>query len=77
VTLVKLRHAAQVTLPQDIREAAPLEESGCLMAETIAVGVILPRTVGTAGNEPSTAEEVEILAVVDQERRAYATEHRR
>jgi AbrB family looped-hinge helix DNA binding protein len=75
--LVKVRRAAQITLPLVIREAARLEEGDYLEAEVTESGAILLRPVSIAGRrEPSPAQEAEILAVVDQERKAYAAERR-
>jgi len=77
MTLVKLRRGAQITLPREIREAARLEEGDYLEAEVTEVGAILLKPAAIAGREPTPAQEAEILAVVDQERRAYAAERRR
>jgi len=77
MTLVKVRRAAQITLPRDIREAARLEEGDYLEAEVTAAGAILLKPVSIGRREPSPAQEAEILAVVDQERKAYAAERRR
>ena len=77
VRLVKVRRAAQITLPREIQQAAGLKEGDFLEAEVTAAGMILLRPVGTGDREPSAAEEAEILAVVDQEREAYAAERRR
>ncbi len=38
MTLVKVRRAAQITLPRDIREAARLEEGDYLEAEVTESG---------------------------------------
>ena len=77
MALVKLRRAAQITPPRGIREAACLEEGDYLEAEVTAGGAIVLRPVGTSRREPSPAQETEILAVVDQEREAYAAERGR
>ena len=77
MTLVKVRRAAQITLPLVIREAARLEEGDYLEAEVTESGAILLRPVSIAGREPTPEQEAEILAVVDQERKAYAAERRR
>jgi len=75
--LVKVRRAAQITLPLVIREAARLEEGDYLDAEVTENGSIVLRPVSIAGRgEPTPAQEAEILAVVDQERKAYAAERR-
>jgi AbrB family looped-hinge helix DNA binding protein len=77
MTLVKVRRAAQITLPRDIREAARLNEGDYLEAEVTEAGAILLRPVSIGQREPSPAQEAEILAVVDQERKAYAAQRRR
>jgi AbrB family looped-hinge helix DNA binding protein len=77
MALVKLRRAAQITLPHDIREAARLKEGDYLEAEMTEGGAILLRPVRIAQREPTAEQEADILAVVDQERRAYAAERRR
>jgi AbrB family looped-hinge helix DNA binding protein len=75
--LVKVRRAAQITLPLVIREAARLEEGDYLEAEVTESGSILLRPVSIGGRrEPSPAQEAEILAIVDEERKAYAAERR-
>ncbi len=76
MTLVKLRRAAQITLPLEIRRAARLEEGDYLEAEVTQAGILL-RPVRVDRREPSPEQEAEILAVVDQERKAYAKERRR
>jgi AbrB family looped-hinge helix DNA binding protein len=77
MTLVRLRRAAQLTLPQDIRDAARLKEGDYLEAEVTASGAILLKPVSIGYREPTAEQEAEILSVVDQERRAYAAERRR
>ena len=72
MTLVKVRRAAKITLPRDIREAAGLEEGDYLEAEVTENGTILLKPVGIAGREPSPEQEAEILAAVDEARRFYA-----
>jgi AbrB family looped-hinge helix DNA binding protein len=76
VALVKIRRAAQITLPRDIREAARLEEGDYLEAEVTEAGAILLRPVSIAGREPTPEQEAEILAAVD-EARAFHADHRR
>jgi AbrB family looped-hinge helix DNA binding protein len=77
MSLVKLRRAAQITLPHDIREAAHLKEGDYLEAEMTESGAILLKPVKIAHREPSPEQEAEILSIVDQERRSYAAERRR
>lgn len=77
MALVRLRSAAQITLPLDIREAARLKEGDYLEAEVTKSGEILLKPVSICHRGPSPAQEAEILAVVDQERRAYAAERGR
>jgi AbrB family looped-hinge helix DNA binding protein len=76
MTLVKVRRAAQITLPRAIRDAAHLAEGDYLEAELTSEGILL-RPMQIAGREPSPEQEAEILAVVDEERKAYAAERRR
>jgi AbrB family looped-hinge helix DNA binding protein len=77
MALVRLRRAAQITLPHDIRDAAHLKEGDYMEAEVTAAGAILLKPVNIARREPSPDQEAEILGVVDQERRTYADERRR
>lgn len=77
MALVKLRRAAQITLPLDIRDAARLKEGDYLEAEVTSAGTILLRPVNISEREPTLAQEAEILQIVDQERKAYAAERRR
>ena len=76
MTLVKIRRAAQITLPREIREAARLEEGDYLEAEVTKTGTIILRPV-SASRAPTPEQEAELLAVVDEERKAYAAERRR
>ena len=76
MALVKLRRAAQLTLPREIREAARLEEGDYLDVQLTGEGILL-RPVSVGVREPSPEQEAEILAVVDQERKSYAEERRR
>lgn len=73
MTLVKVRRDAQITLPREIREAVRLAEGDYLEAEVRGNGILL-RPVQIAGRNPSSDQEAEILAVVDQERKAYAAQ---
>jgi AbrB family looped-hinge helix DNA binding protein len=77
MALVKLRRAAQITLPQNIREAARLTEGDYLEAEITESGAILLKPVKIADREPTPDQEAEILSVVDQQRSLYETERRR
>jgi AbrB family looped-hinge helix DNA binding protein len=77
VALVKIRRAAQITLPRDIREAARLEEGDYLEAEVTEAGAILLRPVSIAGREPTAEQEAEILAGVDDARAFHADKRRR
>ncbi len=76
MALVKLRRAAQITLPRTIRQAARLEEGDYLDAEVTETGAILLRPVKAERREPTPEQQADILAVVDAERRAYAAERR-
>jgi AbrB family looped-hinge helix DNA binding protein len=76
IALVKVRHAAQITLPHEIRDAVHLEEGDYLEAQVTDEGILLhPVSIGR--RDPTPEQEAEILAVVDQERQAYAVERRR
>lgn len=77
MTLVKVRRAAQITLPLVIREAARLEEGDYLEAEVTDTGAILLRPVSIAGREPTPEQEAEILAAVDEARAFHASKRRR
>jgi AbrB family looped-hinge helix DNA binding protein len=77
MALVRLRRAAQITLPQDIREAAHLKEGAYLEAEVTEAGTILLKPVNISRREPTPEQEAEILSVVDRERKGYAAERRR
>ena len=76
MALVRVRRAAQITLPREIRQAARLEEGDYLEAQVTEAGILL-RPVRIAGRQPTPGQEAEILAVVSEERRAYAAERRR
>jgi len=76
MALVKLRRAAQITLPLEVRQAFHLEEGDYLEAEITHDGILL-RPVRIHRREPTPEQEAEILAVVDAERKAYAEERRR
>jgi AbrB family looped-hinge helix DNA binding protein len=71
MTLIKVRRAAQITLPRHIREAARLEEGDYLEAQLTESGTILLRPVNIAGREPIPEQEAEILAAVDEARSFY------
>jgi len=77
MTLVKVRRAAQITLPRDIREAARLEEGDYLEAEVTESGTILLKPVSIAGREPTPEQEAGILAAVDEARSFYAKKRSR
>ncbi|MCB9957156.1 MAG: AbrB/MazE/SpoVT family DNA-binding domain-containing protein [Rhodospirillaceae bacterium] len=76
MALVRLRRAAQITLPTEIRRAARLKEGDYLEAELTEAGILL-RPVSVDRREPTPEQEAEILAVVDEERKTYAAERRR
>ena len=76
MTLVRLRRAAQITLPMDIRRAARIKEGDYLEAEVTDAGILL-RPVSVDRREPTVEQEAQILSVVDQERKKYAAERRR
>lgn len=75
MTLVRVRRAAQITLPRDIRRAARLEEGDYLEAE-ITEGGILLRPVRVGSREPTPAQEAEILAVTEEVRADLAKRRR-
>ena len=66
--LVRVRRAGQITLPREVRDAMNLGEGDYLEPRFTKGGVLL-RPVSIHAREPSTAQEVEILDVVNQERR--------
>ena len=74
--LVKVRRAAQITLPREIRQAAHLEEGDYLEAKVTESGILL-RPVSIGRREPTPQQEAEILDVVNKERRTYAAQRRR
>ena len=74
--LVKVRRAAQITLPREIRQAAHLEEGDYLEAKVTDAGILL-RPVRIGSHEPTPQQESEILAVVNKERQTYAAQRRR
>lgn len=74
--LVRIRRAGQITLPREVREAMNLGEGDYLAPRFTKDGVLL-RPVIVRSREPSTAQEAEILDVVNQERRKYAKERHR
>lgn len=76
MALVRLRRAAQITLPREIRQAAHLEEGDYLEAQVTETGILL-RPVSIGSRQPTPEQEAEILAVVNEERRTYAAERRR
>ena len=76
MALVRVRRAAQITLPREIRQAARLEEGDYLDAQVTEAGILL-RPVSIGDRQPTPDQEAEILAVVNDERRAYAAERRR
>ncbi len=77
VALVRIRRAAQITLPRDIREAAHLEEGDYLEAEVTPSGAVLLKPVNIAGREPTPEQEADILASVDEARAFHADKRRR
>jgi AbrB family looped-hinge helix DNA binding protein len=76
MALIKLRHAAQITLPLELRQAFHLKEGDYLEAQATNAGILL-RPVSINRREPTPKQKDEILAVVDAERKAYAEERRR
>lgn len=76
MALVRVRRAAQITMPREIRQAAHLEEGDYLEAEVTEAGILL-RPVSIGGRQPTPEQDAEILAVVNEGRRAYAAERRR
>jgi AbrB family looped-hinge helix DNA binding protein len=78
MALVKLRRAAQITLPLELRQAFHLKEGNYLEAEVTEAGILL-RPVSINRREPTPEQpeqEEERLAIVDAERKAYAEERR-
>ena len=64
---------SQITLPREIRDAVRLSEGDYLEASVTEEGILLT-PVSSGRREPTPAE---VLAVVDEERKAYAAERRR
>ena len=77
MSLVRVRRAAQITLPRDIRAAVRLEEGDYLEAEVTKTGEILLKPVSIAGREPTAEQEAGILAAVDEARAFHADKRRR
>lgn len=77
MSLVKLRRAAQITLPQEIRDTARVKEGDYLEIEVTASGAILLKPVNISRREPTAEQEAELQSVVDRERELYAAERRR
>jgi AbrB family looped-hinge helix DNA binding protein len=75
MTLVRVRRAAQITLPREIREAVRLEEGDYLEAEVTQAGILL-RPVSIGRREPTPEQEAEILAVADEVRADLARARR-
>lgn len=75
MSLVRVRRAAQITLPRDIRLAAKLEEGDYLEAEMTERGILL-RPVSVAAREPTAEQEAEILAVAKDVRGEMAAVRR-
>ena len=75
MALVRLRRAAQITLPLELREALGLEEGDYLEAQLTEAGILLsPVNINRRG--PTPEQEADMLGVVNEERRAYAAERR-
>ena len=77
MTLVRVRRAAQIALPHDIRDAGQLKDGDHLEAGVTEAGAILLKPVSIARPEPTPEQEAEILGIADQERSTYAAERRR
>ena len=75
MALVKLRRAAQITLPLALREALSLKEGDYLEAQLTEAGILLS-PVSINRHEPTPEQEAEILDVVNETRHAYAAERR-
>ncbi len=75
MTLVRLRRGSQITLPQNIRQAARLEEGDYLEAGVTEAGILL-RPVSIRSGEPTPAQEAEILAITDEVRADLARARR-
>lgn len=81
--LQEIAHGARQASPRCINHATsrcsggrPIEGRRLLEAEVTASGAIPVKPVSIGCRQPTPAQEAEILAVVDQERQAYATERR-
>jgi bifunctional DNA-binding transcriptional regulator/antitoxin component of YhaV-PrlF toxin-antitoxin module len=76
MALIKLRRAAQITLPLELRQAFQLKERDDLEAQTTDDGILL-RPVSINRREPTPEQEEGILSVIDAERKPYAEKRRR
>jgi AbrB family looped-hinge helix DNA binding protein len=80
MTLVKVRRAAQITLPAEMRSALRVSEGDYLEAELVEGGVLL-RPVAIFSREqaakPLDEQEREIQEVVSEARREHAAALRR
>jgi AbrB family looped-hinge helix DNA binding protein len=75
MALVRIRRAAQITLPREIRTAARVAEGDYLEVE-VTQGAILLRPVSVGRREPTPAQAAEIQAVADEVRADLARARR-
>ena len=71
--LIKIRRAAQITLPKEICQAAHFEEGHYLEAQLTKEGVLLC-PVNITRREPTAEQEADILSAVDEARKNCAEE---
>ena len=64
MSLVRLRRAAQITLPHDIRDAARLKEGDYLEVEVTESGTIMLKPVNISRREPTAEQEAEAQRLV-------------
>ncbi len=77
MALIRVRDAAQITLPRDMREAARLEEGDYLEAAMTETGAIILRPGRAAGRAPTPEQAAEIRAAGDEARARPAATRRR
>ena len=75
MALLRLKRHAQITIPADLRRQFHLEEGDYLEAKATESGILLS-PVSINKREPTPQQEAEILAVVNETRKAYAAERR-
>ncbi|MCP5425354.1 MAG: AbrB/MazE/SpoVT family DNA-binding domain-containing protein [Gammaproteobacteria bacterium] len=76
MALVKVRRAAQITLPREIRVVAHLEEGGYLDAQWTKEGILLrPVSIGTRESIPE--QEAKSRGTADEAHKTSVAKRRR